>query len=84
MLWERVRNRPGRPLLKVNDPYAALAELHRRRTPIYSEADVVVESRRDSDPWQVARESSRPDREGPNDPGAPILLTGRQGYAEVD
>lgn len=57
VLWERVRNRPGRPLLKVIDPRAALADLHRRRTPIYSEADVIVDSRRDSDPWQVARET---------------------------
>ena len=57
VLWERVRNRPGRPLLKVNDPHAALAELHRRRTPIYSEADIIVDSRRNSDPAQTAREA---------------------------
>ncbi len=57
VLWDRVRDRPGRPLLKVADPRAALADLHRRRTPIYSEADVVVDSRRNSDPAQIAREA---------------------------
>ncbi len=45
-LWDRVRDRPGRPLLQVADPKATLADLHRRRAPIYALADVVVDSRR--------------------------------------
>ena len=45
VLWERVRDRPGRPLLQVTDPRAVLADLHRRRAPIYSEADVIVDGR---------------------------------------
>ena len=45
-LWERVRDRPGRPLLQTADPKATLADLHRRRMPIYALADVAVDSRR--------------------------------------
>ena len=37
---------PGRPLLQAPDPRAVLADLHRRRSPVYAEADVVVDSRR--------------------------------------
>jgi shikimate kinase len=43
-LWERVRGRPGRPLLDRPDPRATLAEIDARRRPIYAEADVVVDS----------------------------------------
>jgi shikimate kinase len=46
LLWDRVRDRPGRPLLQAPDPRAVLADLERRRSPIYAEADVVVDSRR--------------------------------------
>jgi len=45
-LWERVRDRPGRPLLQTADPKGTLADLHRRRMPIYAHADVAVDSRR--------------------------------------
>jgi shikimate kinase len=54
VFWDRVRDRPGRPLLKVSGPPATLVDLHRRRAPIYSEADVVVDSRPDFDQWGVA------------------------------
>jgi shikimate kinase len=43
-LWDRVRGRPGRPLLDRHDPRAALAEIDARRRPIYAEADIVVDS----------------------------------------
>jgi shikimate kinase len=46
LLWDRVRDRPGRPLLQTADPRATLAELDRRRSPIYAEADITVDSRR--------------------------------------
>jgi shikimate kinase len=46
LLWDRVRDRPGRPLLQTADPRATLADLDRRRAPIYAEADVIVDSRR--------------------------------------
>lgn len=45
-LWERVRDRPGRPLLQTADPKGTLADLHGRRSPVYALADVVVDSRR--------------------------------------
>ena len=36
LLWDRVRDRPGRPLLQAPDPRAVLADLDRRRSPIYA------------------------------------------------
>ena len=46
VLWDRVRDRPGRPLLQASDPRQVLSDLLDRRYPIYAEADVVVDSRR--------------------------------------
>jgi len=46
LIWHRVRDRPGRPLLQVEDPRAALAELDQARAPVYALADIVVDSRR--------------------------------------
>ena len=45
-LWERVRDRPGRPLLQTADPKGTLRDLHRKRAPFYALADVAVDSRR--------------------------------------
>ncbi len=56
LLWDRVRDRPGRPLLQVTDPRAVLADLERRRSPIYAEADVIVDSRRGATHEAMARE----------------------------
>lgn len=55
VLWERVRDRPGRPLLAAPDPKAVLAELLARRYPVYAEADVVVDSRRGASHEAMAR-----------------------------
>lgn len=55
LLWDRVRDRPGRPLLAGSDPKAALAALHARREPIYALADVTVESRRGASQETMAR-----------------------------
>jgi shikimate kinase len=55
LLWDRVRDRPGRPLLQAPDPRAVLADLERRRSPIYAEADVVVDSRRGASHETMAR-----------------------------
>jgi shikimate kinase len=44
VLFARVSRRTNRPLLKTPDPRAVLAELIARRHPIYSEADVTVDS----------------------------------------
>jgi shikimate kinase len=44
VLFARVSRRTNRPLLKTPDPRAVLAELIKRRYPIYAEADVTVDS----------------------------------------
>lgn len=77
-LWERVRDRPGRPLLQTADPKGTLADLDRRRAPYYALADVVVDSRRGISHEAMARsivaavrarDAARPERaptfEGP-------------------
>ncbi len=55
LLWDRVRDRPGRPLLATADPKAALADLMDRRTPLYALADVTVDSRRGASHEAMAR-----------------------------
>lgn len=44
LLWERVRHRGTRPLLKTSDPRATLKSLFEARTPIYALADLTVET----------------------------------------
>lgn len=44
LLWERVRHKDTRPLLKTPDPKATLREIYERRTPIYRLADLSVKS----------------------------------------
>jgi shikimate kinase len=44
VLVARVSRRSNRPLLKQGDPRAVLAELDKRRAPIYAEADVIIDS----------------------------------------
>ncbi|MEM7768757.1 MAG: shikimate kinase [Pseudomonadota bacterium] len=41
-LWKRVQKRDSRPLLKVDNPRGALAQLLDERKPIYAQADVSV------------------------------------------
>lgn len=75
LLWQRVRGRSGRPLLKVSDPRAALAELHKRRYPIYAEADVTVDSRRGSSSLTVAHDVLASVRVfGRDHPGRQVIL----------
>jgi len=38
VLWERVRHKDSRPLLRTADPRATLAEIYAVRTPIYAKA----------------------------------------------
>lgn len=45
VLWERVRKRGHRPLLKTADPLGTLSSLLETRYPVYAEADLVVQSR---------------------------------------
>ena len=56
LLWDRVRDRPGRPLLQAADPRGVLQDLLERRSPVYAEADVVVDSRRGASHEAMARE----------------------------
>lgn len=45
LLWERVRHKTTRPLLRTEDPYATLKEIFEARTPIYAKARLCVEAR---------------------------------------
>lgn len=55
LLWDRVRDRPGRPLLNAPDPRGVLAGLMERRYPIYALSDVVIDSRRGASHDATAR-----------------------------
>ena len=44
VLFDRVRRRGHRPLLRQGDPKEVLARLMTQRYPIYAEADIVVDS----------------------------------------
>ena len=43
-LWRRVSRRNNRPMLHTADPQATLRDLIKTRYPVYSEADITVES----------------------------------------
>ncbi len=45
LLWERVRHKDTRPLLRTPDPYATLAEIYAARVPVYALAELAVEAR---------------------------------------
>ncbi|MEL6565817.1 MAG: shikimate kinase [Pseudomonadota bacterium] len=47
LLWQRVRHKDTRPLLRTPDPRATLAELYAARAPVYALADVAVRSEPD-------------------------------------
>ena len=44
VLYERVKKRTHRPLLRGGDPKEILERLMSQRYPVYAEADIVVES----------------------------------------
>jgi shikimate kinase len=44
VLWNRVRHKETRPLLRTRAPRATLGELYTVRVPLYSKADLVVDS----------------------------------------
>jgi shikimate kinase len=44
LLWQRVRHKTTRPLLRTADPRGTLAQLYAVRTPIYALADLVVDA----------------------------------------
>lgn len=45
VLWDRVKRRGHRPLLKTEDPKGALSALLDSRYPVYSQADLIIQSR---------------------------------------
>jgi shikimate kinase len=45
ILWDRVKRRGHRPLLKTKNPRATLSELLEHRYPVYAKADLTVQSR---------------------------------------
>jgi len=44
VLWNRVRHKDTRPLLRTGDPRATLGALYAKRVPLYGAADLVVDS----------------------------------------
>ncbi|MDQ2092736.1 shikimate kinase [Rhodalgimonas zhirmunskyi] len=42
LLWQRVRHKTTRPLLRTDNPRATLGEIHKARAPIYALADLSV------------------------------------------
>lgn len=45
LLWQRVRHKTTRPLLRTDNPRETLRTLLEARTPAYAQAEVVVEAR---------------------------------------
>lgn len=45
LLWQRVRHKATRPLLRTADPLGTLAALLAAREPVYELADLIVDSR---------------------------------------
>ncbi len=46
LLWDRVKHKDTRPLLRTPDPRATLGEIYRQRVPIYANADLRVKADR--------------------------------------
>jgi shikimate kinase len=44
LLWNRVRHKTTRPLLRTDNPRETLAALYARRTPVYALADLAVDA----------------------------------------
>lgn len=42
LLWNRVKHKDTRPLLRTADPHATLREIFNQRAPIYAQADLSV------------------------------------------
>jgi shikimate kinase len=47
LLWQRVRHKSTRPLLRTPNPRETLRELYEARLPLYSQADLAVDSAAD-------------------------------------
>lgn len=47
LLWNRVKHKETRPLLRTEDPYGTLKQLYEARVPYYSKAELVVDASAD-------------------------------------
>jgi len=47
LLWNRVKHKNTRPLLRTSDPYATLRDLSEARNPVYRLAELTVDARAD-------------------------------------
>ncbi len=59
LLWERVRHKSTRPLLRTNNPRATLAEIYKARQDIYALSDLVVDAHPDYSIAQMTEEVIR-------------------------
>jgi len=55
LLWNRVRHKTTRPLLRTADPKATLTALYEARVPLYAQADLTVEARAEYSIEEMAR-----------------------------
>ncbi|MGY3436712.1 MULTISPECIES: shikimate kinase [unclassified Marinovum] len=55
LLWQRVKHKDTRPLLRTADPYATLKDLYEKRVPQYAKADVHVKADKSYSIDQMAR-----------------------------
>ena len=44
VLWNRVKHKDTRPLLRTADPYATLRGIYEQRVPVYAQADLIADS----------------------------------------
>lgn len=66
LLWQRVRHKTTRPLLRTANPRETLRQLYEARVPLYSLADIVVDSAADLSIEEMAQKvaaalAQRPD-----------------------
>ncbi len=54
ILWQRVRHKNTRPLLRTENPRETLAQLLHRRLPSYAQADISVDGAADITPDEMA------------------------------
>lgn len=47
LLWNRVKHKDTRPLLRTPDPKASLTEIYKTRVPVYGLADLIVDAHPD-------------------------------------
>jgi len=54
LLWNRVKHKTTRPLLRTSNPYATLSEIYEARQPVYALASIAVEAGADYSIEQMA------------------------------